>query len=54
MMDCGNPLYLEWYNSIVDDDLDTAERILTEAHTEKETLLHGTFVFQDLTPLPPV
>ena len=45
-MDCSNPLYLEWYNSIVDDDLDTAERILTEAHTEKETLLHGTFVFQ--------
>ena len=47
MMDCSNPLYLEWYNSIVDDDLDTAERILIEAHTEKETLLHGTFVFQD-------
>ena len=47
MMDCGNPLYLEWYNSIVDDDLDTAERLLTEAHTEKETLLHGKFVFQE-------
>ena len=47
MMDCSNPLYLEWYNSIVDDDLDTAERILIVAYTEKETLLHGTFVFQD-------
>ena len=47
-MDCSNPLYLEWYNSIVDDDLDTAERILTEAHTEKETLLHGTFVFKEI------